>query len=465
MASLLKAAMLGKRKKCYARKQTPLVKKRKKNKKPKHSSPQTRSEEEKIVNFTTWCEQVGLKLHPNISIGRRGSCSDVGVVATADIPKGVCLSLIPRTALLSCTTSSIHQHAIGDRPLRLCLKHCTSWVPLLIALLAEHSTGSTSNWHHYLSLVPSNDSALPPMLWSEGERGRLLAATGLQERVESDLGCINEDFNSIVLPFMKRHPQQFKKTLHSWQLYHKLVSLVMSYSFTDSAEEDILQRTVMVPFVDLLNHSSQHHVELTFGRTALRLMVVRDIKKGEEIMNTYGALPNASLLQKYGFTESDNPHDVACVPSAVVQSVYLKGGKEEEAAATERWRCLKAEGLLEEEYAVDKNGHPEESFLMLLKLLCAKQKSFEQMKESLLSARSEDDSPRLEVSVECMSKEELHLLQRLAEHCLALFPDSYEANAAIAESCCVRLTPRESYSLLLCIGNQNCLARASQLTL
>ena len=33
----------------------------------------------------------------------------------------------------------------------------------------------------------------------------------------------------------------------------------------------------------------------------------------------------------------------ACVPSAVVQSVYLKGGKEEEAAATERWRCLKAE--------------------------------------------------------------------------------------------------------------------------
>ena len=153
---------------------------------------------------------------------------------------------------------------------------------------------------------------------------------------------------------------------------------------------------------------------------------------------------------------------------------------------------------------MDKNGHPEESFLMLLKvrynsvcglvsyyslwclqLLCAKQKSFEQMKESLLSARSEDgallthynmrscrtlflldtDSPRLEVSVECMSKEELHLLQRLAEHCLALFPDSYEANAAIAESCCVRLTPRESYSLLLCIGNQNCLARASQLTL
>ena len=67
MASLLKAAMLGKRKKCYARKQTPLVKKRNKNKKPKHSSPQTRSEEEKIVNFTTWCEQVGLKLHPNVS--------------------------------------------------------------------------------------------------------------------------------------------------------------------------------------------------------------------------------------------------------------------------------------------------------------------------------------------------------------------------------------------------------------
>lgn len=52
----------------------------------------------------------------------------------------------------------------------------------------------------------------------------------------------------------------------------------MSYSFTDEAA-DLFGGTMMVPFVDLLNHSSQHHVELTFHPTCLKLMAVRDISK------------------------------------------------------------------------------------------------------------------------------------------------------------------------------------------
>ncbi len=61
--------------------------------------------------------------------------------------------------------------------------------------------------------------------------------------------------------------------------YKKLVSLVMSYSFTDADDDEVISSTMMVPFVDLLNHSSQHHAELTFTDSALRLMVVRDIDK------------------------------------------------------------------------------------------------------------------------------------------------------------------------------------------
>lgn len=55
----------------------------------------------------------------------------------------------------------------------------------------------------------------------------------------------------------------------------------MSYSFTDAEDDCLTRRTMMVPFVDLLNHSSHHHAELTFHRKALRLMAVRHIKKVE----------------------------------------------------------------------------------------------------------------------------------------------------------------------------------------
>ena len=53
----------------------------------------------------------------------------------------------------------------------------------------------------------------------------------------------------------------------------------MSYSFTDSAEEDddVSRQTVMVPFVDLLNHHSQHHAELRFHSSYLQLVAIRDI--------------------------------------------------------------------------------------------------------------------------------------------------------------------------------------------
>lgn len=55
--------------------------------------------------------------------------------------------------------------------------------------------------------------------------------------------------------------------------------MVMSYSFTDGREYDFLSRTMMVPFVDLLNHHSRHHVELKFTKSSLLLMVIRDIRK------------------------------------------------------------------------------------------------------------------------------------------------------------------------------------------
>ena len=66
------------------------------------------------------------------------------------------------------------------------------------------------------------------------------------------------------------------------QLYEHLVCFVMAYSFTDSEEPDQCQRTMMVPFVDLLNHHSQHHVELRFRQDHLELVTVRRIRKARE---------------------------------------------------------------------------------------------------------------------------------------------------------------------------------------
>lgn len=96
----------------------------------------------------------------------------------------------------------------------------------------------------------------------------------------------------LLLPFTR-------KTCHSMQLYERLVCFVMAYSFTDGDEQDQCQRTMMVPFVDLLNHHSHHHVELRFQRKHLELMAVRRIRKvwssGEESSLIDGFLTSPSL--------------------------------------------------------------------------------------------------------------------------------------------------------------------------
>ena len=57
------------------------------------------------------------------------------------------------------------------------------------------------------------------------------------------------------------------------------MAFVMGYSFSDGEQTDPLRRTVMVPFVDLLNHHSHHHAELSFMGDRLELVAVRRIKK------------------------------------------------------------------------------------------------------------------------------------------------------------------------------------------
>lgn len=64
---------------------------------------------------------------------------------------------------------------------------------------------------------------------SEEERRRLLQGTGILEAVDKDLANIQMEYSSIVLPFLKAHPDLFNPKVHTVELYKKLVAFVMAY--------------------------------------------------------------------------------------------------------------------------------------------------------------------------------------------------------------------------------------------
>lgn len=107
-------------------------------------------------------------------------------------------------------------------------------------------------------------------------------------------------------------------------------------------------------------------------------------------MNTYGALPNASLLHLYGFSEARNPHNVvgrgtrpashrnisdlrslqALIQSSTVREVYGRTcqGRSHDISYAQRWESLRREDLMEDEFEVDSSGRPEQSLLAVVKV-------------------------------------------------------------------------------------------------
>ncbi len=70
------------------------------------------------------------------------------------------------------------------------------------------------------------------------------------------------------------------------------------------------------PGIDLLNHALEPNVELKCSDAGCEMRAITFIKKGDEIMNSYGKKSSFELLEKYGFVLENNPYG----PELIVSS-------------------------------------------------------------------------------------------------------------------------------------------------
>ena len=88
-----------------------------------------------------------------VSITRRGSCANIGMVARRSIAEGTCLAKIPRTAVLSCTNSELHKIIKCDKKISTQLPQLTSWLPLILTLLYEQDRKVFNSYYIAISIV------------------------------------------------------------------------------------------------------------------------------------------------------------------------------------------------------------------------------------------------------------------------------------------------------------------------
>lgn len=284
-----------------------------------------------------------------------------GLIATADIAKDEVLFEISRDAILNIDTAAITKRSPENRDILLSLNQ---WQALIICVAYEWFLGTESDLLPYLNVLPlktENFNSL--MFWNDDELNTLKPSCVLGRIGKSSAEEMYAILVADIIPEKLNCPELAEFLTE--QRFHVVASLIMSYSFDvdhpeeveaaeagendaeatedveeneasdehghehehneensdeetnesddeDMEEEESSEDAVaedscfksMVPLADTLNsNTSLFNATLKYEKTKLVMMAEKDIKKGEQIYNIYGELPNSEILRKYGFVE------------------------------------------------------------------------------------------------------------------------------------------------------------------
>ncbi|KAF9010631.1 hypothetical protein BDQ17DRAFT_1234041 [Cyathus striatus] len=302
-----------------------------------------------------------------------------GAVALQDIPSDHTLFTIPRSLLLS-TRTSLLPHKFGLEPWKQQRLH-KGWAGLILCMMWEEANGPSSKWSEYFATLPEKFDT--PMFWDAVDLQELKGTSVVEKLGKEDA---ERDYAQILLPAVQSRPNLFRRDdiprHYSLEKYHIMGSRILSRSFnlepsdmeddendnigntsTDCAmdvdqdgrsdfphldheesrpEEDVdaeeeededdddTSETAMVPMADMLNaRYGSENAKLFYERDELRMVSTKPIRAGEQIWNTYGDLPNAELLRRYGHVDYlpipggalGNPGDVVEIRADLLVSV------------------------------------------------------------------------------------------------------------------------------------------------
>ncbi|CCE87039.1 Piso0_005574 [Millerozyma farinosa CBS 7064] len=301
------------------------------------------------TEFIEWLRNDGVEISPKVKIqDLRSQNQGRGLVATEDIEEEETLFTLPESTILSIKNNTL----LSQKPhLRESLEALSSWESLIIILLYEVYALPDSKWKHYFEVLPIRDSenykSDQLMFWSEEELAHLKPSL-IVDRIgrESAEEMYNKLFPGVVVEKLGINELN-EVTLEQ---YHSVASLIMSYSFDvfdvskdpeneqngadasesdDEDDEDDDDRELikaMVPLADTLNADTKlHNASLTPSGSELRMVAIKNIKKGDQIYNTYSDHPNSEILRRYGYVESDgSKYDFGEVPLHIIENHFTE---------------------------------------------------------------------------------------------------------------------------------------------
>ncbi|KAL0575683.1 Ribosomal lysine N-methyltransferase 4 [Marasmius crinis-equi] len=429
-----------------------------------------------------------------------------GAVALQDIPEEHVLFTIPRSLTLSTRTSSL-PNVFGMEDWKR-HKLDEGWAGLILCMMWERAQGSSSRWAEYLGTVyygtlrtptdPLCTDTLPtafdtPMFWNADDLKEL---KGTSIVVTEKLGKqdAERDYNEKVLPAVTFRPEIFAAEsiplYYTLEQYHIMGSRILSRSFdverwegeedlnevantssgsamdvdipeseregTPEEEEEDPVDVSMVPMADLLNaRFGSENAKLFHEDRELRMVSTKPIKAGEQIWNTYGDLPNAELLRRYGhvdllpLTEDEvgNPGDVVEIRADLIVSAIAPDGLSFE-SAKERIDWYLEEGG-DDVLVVESDADLPQAMILLIRLLTLPDDEWKKAKQKGKLPKAKADAQALGIA------------SRVLEDRLSQYPTNIKDDEALltAES-----SLNKRHAIVVRLGEKRILSTALEKT-
>ncbi|KAL4908177.1 hypothetical protein BDW74DRAFT_146998 [Aspergillus multicolor] len=186
-------------------------------------------------------------------------------------------------------------------------------------LVGQYLRGTESFWHPYIRTLPQPGSLTTLSYYQEEEDLEWLEGTSLVQARKQKIALLQEKFESSSSELRKSGFPDAEK--YSWGLYLWASTLFVSRAFSAKVLSGVLPElgmpeeniSVLLPFIDILNHRPLAKVEWRAGNENVDFVVLEDVRADEEIANNYGPRNNEQLMMNYGFCLSNNPCDYRTV--------------------------------------------------------------------------------------------------------------------------------------------------------
>ncbi|KAF9933911.1 hypothetical protein FBU30_004079 [Linnemannia zychae] len=230
--------------------------------------------------FLAWSEENNISWDKD-AIEIRESKFGLGVFAKRNLDAGYEAIQVPKSIVLSVESTGI-ANLLEEEDIE-------GYVGLTLACMYEYSKGLDSVWAPYLALLALSRPSMPYDLSDDARE--LLKKSEVYGDIETDLSDMDEDYETIVVPFLEKHPEVFTADARAKYFTYEDFKNWTAHVSSRAMDVDNFHITALVPFADFVNHNSEPNA---------------DYLTHEEVCEVCGAISCEHMDEDYEDDEEDD---------------------------------------------------------------------------------------------------------------------------------------------------------------